>query len=131
MSGKGPERSEPDRFALSRLIDALPDAIILADEDGRIVDVNIQTVGLFGYSREELIDSYVEILLPGSMRQKHIDQRRGYVQKPRVRPMGYGDALSACHKDGHELKVEIRLAPYQSPDGFVVVACIREVAAEG
>ena len=128
MSGKPTGSVQPDRFALSSLIDALPDAIILADEDGRIVDVNTQTVGLFGYARDELIGSYVEILLPASKREKHVEQRRAYVEKPRIRPMGFGEPLVARHKDGHELQVEIRLAPYQSQDGFLVVGSIREVA---
>lgn len=128
MPGKQPDQANPDRFALSSLIDAMPDAIVLADEDGRIVDVNTQTVGMFGYSRTELIGARVELLVPGSLREKHIAQRQGYVQKPRVRPMGFGDPLYAHHKNGHEFQVEIRLAPYQAPDGFLVVASIREVA---
>ena len=128
MAGKQADPGQPDRFALSSLIDALPDAIILADEDGQIVEANTQAVGMFGYSRAELVGSKVEILIPGSMRKKHVTQRQGYVQKPRVRPMGFGAPLAARHKDGHELMVEIRLAPYQSPDGFLVVSSIREVA---
>jgi PAS domain S-box-containing protein len=127
MSGKQPDQANPDRFALSSLIDALPDAIVLADEDGQIVDANTQTVGMFGYSRAELIGAHVEILVPGSMRDKHVPQRQGYVQKPRVRPMGFGEPLFAQHKDGHEFQVEIRLAPYQSPNGFLAVASISEV----
>ena len=47
MSGKQPDQAKPDRFALSSLIDALPDAIVLADEDGKIVDVNTQAVGFW------------------------------------------------------------------------------------
>ncbi|MFC1640010.1 PAS domain S-box protein [Gemmatimonadota bacterium] len=128
MSGKQPDQVKPDRFALSSLIDALPDAIIMADEDGQIVKANTQAIGMFGYAREELIGAKVEILLPGSFHKAHIAQRRQYVQKPRVRPMGSGAPLSARHKDGHEFQVEIRLAPYQAPDGFLVVASIREVA---
>lgn len=131
MSGAAPRPSNPDRFALGSLIDAMPDAIVLTDENGRIVDVNTQAIGMFGYSRDELIGSYAEILLPPNMRENHVGQRRGYVERPRVRPMGFGDALCARHKDGHELKVEIRLAPYQSPDGFLVVASIREAVPKG
>lgn len=128
MSGKQPDQAKPDRFALSSLIDALPDAIVLADEDGKIVDVNTQVVGMFGYSRAELIGAKVELLVPGSRRDQHVGQRQGYVRQPRVRPMGFGDPLFAQHKDGHEFQVEIRLAPYQAPDGFLVVGSIREVA---
>ena len=129
MSGNASRSSKPDRFALSSLIDALPDAIILADEHGKIVSANTQAVGMFGYARDELVGAFVEILVPGNLREGHVAQRERYVQKPRVRPMGVGNVLSAQHKDGREIPVDIRLAPYQSPDGFLVVASIREVAA--
>jgi hypothetical protein len=66
-------------------------------------------------------------LVPANLREGHVAQRGQYVQKPRVRPMGVGSVLHALHKEGHEIPVEIRLAPYQSPDGFLVVASIREV----
>ena len=128
MSADAPRQSNPDRFALSSLIDALPDAIILANEQGCIVSANTQAVGMFGYSRDELVGSFVEMLVPGNFREGHVAQRKRYVQRPRVRPMGVGSVLPARHKDGHEIPVEIRLAPYQSPDGFLVVASIREVA---
>ncbi len=41
--------------------------------------------------------------------------------------MGAGLELFARHKDGHEFQVEIRLAPFQSADGPLVVSTIREV----
>lgn len=128
MLGKQSDSAKPDRFALSSLIDALPDAIVMTDDDGQIVEVNTQAVGMFGYSRAELLGAHVELLIPESLHEKHIGQRRSYVEKPRVRPMGFDDPLHALHKDGHEFHVEIRLAPYQSPDGFRVVASIRAVA---
>ena len=127
MSDKHRDQVQPERFALSSLIDAMPDAIIIADESGKIVDVNIQAVGMFGYAKMELVGAQVEVLVPESFHEEHALQRQQYVQKPRVRPMRSGAPISACHKEGHEFKVEIRLAPYQSPDGFLVVASIREV----
>ena len=129
MSEATPRPSNPDRFALSSLFDALPDAIILADEQGEIVAANTQAIVMFGYAREELVGSLVEMLVPANVRERHVGHREQYVEKPRVRPMGVGTVLHAIHKEGHEIPVEIRLAPYQSPDGFLVVASIREVGS--
>ena len=129
MPGKEPGSIEPARFALSSLIDAMPDAIVVVDKNGRIVDVNTQALGLFGYSRDELLGELVEILLPKGVRDLHVSERNRYVRSPRVRPMEADLDLSGRHKDGREFQVEISLAPHQSPEGLLVVSTIRSVVA--
>jgi protein-histidine pros-kinase len=128
MAGKDARLSEETRFAFSSLLDALPDAIVIADTDGNIVDANVQAVGMFGYSRAELLGEPVEMLVPEDVRERHVGERVKYVQRPRVRPMGAGARLFARHKDGHKFEVEINIAPYQSPGGLLVVGAIRVVA---
>ncbi len=129
MLGKEPGGLEPTRFALSSLIDAMPDAVVVVDTSGRIVDVNAQASGLFGYSRDELLGDLVEILLPQGVRDRHVSERDRYVRSPRVRPISDGLDLSGRHKDGREFPVEISLAPHQSPEGLLLVSTIRGVAA--
>ena len=126
---KKPDSPEPDRFAFSTFIDALPDAIVVVDRSGRIVELNIQAVGLFGYARTELLGEPVEMLLPERLRSHHVGERDRYNQSPHVRPMGAGMSLFARRKDGHEIPVEISLGPYQSADGPLVVGTIRDLSA--
>jgi protein-histidine pros-kinase len=126
---KEPNFPEPDRFAFPRFIDALPDAIVVVDRGGRIVELNVQAVGLFGYARAELLGEPIEKLLPERLRSRHVGERDRYNQSPHVRPMGAGMSLFARHKDGHEFPVEISLGPYQSEDGPLVVSAIRDLTA--
>ncbi len=119
---------QPDnRFAFSTLLDAMPDAIVIVDGDGKIVELNVRVVGMFGYTRQELIGEPVERLMPQRFRAGHTEDRARYAENPHVRPMGLGLELSGLRKDGREFPVEISLAPYHSPDGPVVVAAIRDV----
>jgi PAS domain S-box-containing protein len=46
------------------LLEAAPDAIIVADARGQIVLVNAETLRMFGYRREELVGQAIEILVP-------------------------------------------------------------------
>jgi protein-histidine pros-kinase len=85
---------------------------------------------MFGHTREELLGAEVDMLVPEEIRGGHANERKGFMERPRVRPMGAGMALSALHKDGHQFRIEINLAPYQAPDGLFVVAAIRDVAAQ-
>ena len=48
------------------LLEPAPDAIVIVDEHGRIVLTNVQTEKLFGYTRHELIQEHIEILVPPS-----------------------------------------------------------------
>ncbi len=126
---KQPDSPEPDRFAFSAFIDALPDAIVIVDRSGRIVELNIKAVGLFGYTRTELLGERVEMLLPERFRSRHVGERDRYNRSPHVRPMGAERSLLARHKDGHEFPVEISLGPYQSADGPLVISTIRDLTA--
>ena len=57
------------------LLEAAPDAIVIADSDGRIVMVNRQTEVWFGYQREELLGQPVELLVPERFRSEHVGHR--------------------------------------------------------
>ena len=115
----------PERFANSVLLDAMPDAIVMVDTEGRIVDLNVHALGMFGYARTELLGELVEILIPERSRGRHVGQRGEYFAAPHVRPMGTGIELAGRRKDGREFGIEVSLSPYLSQDGQLVVAAIR------
>src|ERR1700693_981949 len=110
-----------------RLLEAAPDAMIIVDRNGRMLLVNSQTESMFGYTREELLNQPVEILIPESFRQKHPQHRDGYYSAPYPRPMGSGLELLGRRKDGTTFPVEISLSPLEEPDGVLVTAAIRDV----
>src|ERR1039457_2859006 len=72
----------------SELLEALPDAIVAVDREGTIVQVNSQTLALFGYSRGELVGQKVETLVPESYRPQHPQHREKFTETPKTRRMG-------------------------------------------
>jgi diguanylate cyclase (GGDEF)-like protein/PAS domain S-box-containing protein/putative nucleotidyltransferase with HDIG domain len=112
---------------LRQLLESAPDAMVVAGEDGVIRTVNAQAERLFGYSREELVGSPVDRLIPTSRREAHAQHRAAFGSAPTARPMGAGRALRARRKDGSECPVEISLAPLQTEEGLLVTAAIRDV----
>ncbi|HXF35425.1 MAG TPA: ATP-binding protein [Candidatus Acidoferrales bacterium] len=110
------------------VVEAAPNAMILVNESGRIVYVNAQSEKLFGYSREELLDKAVEMLVPERFRAAHPALRAQFTAAPEARPMGAGRDLYGRCKDGSEIPIEIALNPLVTEEGSFVLAAIVNIA---
>lgn len=53
------------------LLDAVPDAILVVNQEGTILQINSQAESMFGYMRDELIGQRIEMLLPEQHRKQH------------------------------------------------------------
>ena len=109
------------------LLESAPDAIVIVDQDGRIVLVNSQAERMFGYPRAELIGQFVEVLIPEPLHGRHEHHRVGYIAHPRTRPMGSGLDLVARRRDGSVFPVEISLSPLHTPQGLLITSVIRDI----
>ncbi|MGL4610418.1 MAG: PAS domain S-box protein [Trueperaceae bacterium] len=113
---------------LTMLLEAPLDALMVVDQRGLIQMVNKQMETMFGYSRDELFGQTMEILLPHRFRRQHRQHVAGFLEKPRLRPMGTGLELYGLHKNGAEFPIEISLNPLQSSGTPLVSAAIRNVS---
>lgn len=111
------------------LLESAPDAIVMVTQSGEIVSVNNRTTELFGYTRSELENQKIEMLIPERYREAHSSNRDSYKNAPKIREMGAGKTLYGITKSGREFPVEISLSPVKdNSEGFKVIALIRDVS---
>ena len=121
------QRSTTSKPLFEELFAHSPDAILVVDPKGLIIEANAQSESLFGYARAELMGRPIEVLLPERFRKAHPGHRRDYAQNPHTRPMGAGLALYGLHQNGSEFPADIMLSPVQTPSPGCVVAVVRNV----
>jgi len=109
------------------LLDAAPDAMVIANKHGEIELVNQQAEKIFGYRREELIGRPVELLIPTEYHSRHVPHREKYFKDPNVRPMGADLELYGLRKGGIKFPVEISLSPISTEKGTLISAAIRDI----
>lgn len=118
---------KPDAVVLQVLLRAAPDAVIISDQQGRIVIASDHVRETFGTEPEGLLGKPVETLLPQRLRPVHERHRESYYSAPSTRPMGAGLDLVAVRADGTEFPAEISLSHIKTENGLLVMAIIRDV----
>jgi PAS domain S-box-containing protein len=113
--------------AVTDVLEAMPDGIVVADREGRIAFVNQQAETMSGYSRGELVGQPVETLVPAGRRPVHGHHRSAYQSAPVARSMGAELDIRLRRKDGSEVPVDIALSPMNAAAGRIFVAVVRDV----
>lgn len=122
-----PRQWQADMFRT--VVEVSPNAMVMADAQGRIEFANARTEQMFGYGREELVGEPVEILVPERFRAAHPRYLRGYFEAPEQRAMGAGRDLYGRRRDGTEFPVEIGLNPLENGGERFVLSVIIDITA--
>ncbi len=122
----------PGQYGFGRLFNKIRDAVVVADAaSGVIVLWNHAAERMFGYTEEEAFGASIEIVIPERFWQTHRDGMATYLQTFHGSLIDSDNpiAISARHKDGHEIPVELTLNPIHQPDLYspTVMAIIRDV----
>lgn len=101
---------------LRALLRKAPDALILTDEKGAVINMNDQAVALFGYELGEIVGSNIEHLLPEALRPRLVELRAAFERDPARRSLVDGESFSVQRADGSEVPVELSLSLVSNGD---------------
>ena len=107
--------------------EASPDALLVVNREGRIVNANQRTAVIFGYPRAEVPGSSIESLIPINPQRLQTVHLENYARLPGTRPMGEGTEVQGRRNDGSAFPVEVYLSPLQTSRGAEVLATVRDI----
>jgi PAS domain S-box-containing protein len=111
------------------LLEAAPDAMVVVNQSGEIVLLNVQAEKQFGYRRDELLRQKVKSIIPEGFAERLIADGTRSAAEALAQQIGTGLELSGRRKDGSEFPIEIMLSPLESAEGILVTAAIRDISA--
>ena len=110
------------------LMEAAPDAMVVVNQNGEIVLLNVQAEKQFGYRRDELLGQKVTNIVPEGFAERLIADDLRSSEDALAQQIGTGIELNGLRKDGSEFPIEIMLSPLESPEGTLVTAAIRDIS---
>jgi len=110
------------------LLEAAPDAMVVVNQRGDIVLVNVQAKKQFGYVGDELVGQPVKAIIPQGFAERLIADGTRTAAEALAQQMGTGIELVARRKDGGEFPIEIMLSPLESAEGILITAAIRDIS---
>lgn len=114
-----------------QFIEAIPDPVLITNDQGIIVKINRQAEHCFGYSRTELIGQPIEMLMPQRFQRIHPGHRSAFVtghMGDYSKAMAQGRKVVASCKDGTEFPVEVSLGSLESEGTRFVICTLRNVS---
>jgi PAS domain S-box-containing protein len=117
-----------DLKVLLNLLELSPDAIMLVNEETRIISTNYEAESMFGYDRGELSGLELTLLVPDKYKAAHPALCEKYFSAPSKREMtAIHVDVFAKRKDGSEFPVQVCLAPLQSQQGLLGMVTVRDL----
>jgi PAS domain S-box-containing protein len=109
------------------LLEAAPDAMVVVNQSGAIVLLNVQAEKQFGYRRDELVGQQVKNIIPEGFAERLIADALRSVEDALAQQIGTGIELTGRRKNQSEFPIEIMLSPLESTEGILVTAAVRDI----
>lgn len=115
-------------WAFRGLFDESPYGLLIINDHGDIVMVNKVLAASLGYTQAELVNHALQLLLPERYRGAHGGLMASYINTGESRMMGQGRDLTALHKDGSEVPVEIGLSRVRWQRQQMTLAVVSDIS---
>jgi two-component system, sensor histidine kinase and response regulator len=121
------QEAEGGRARLQAIFDAVIDAIVTIDVNGRILQWSSGAQRIFGYVPEEVVGADLTILMPQPHRSGHAGYVSSFLKTRKAKIIGIGRELTAIRKDGTEFPIELAVSEVRNGDEVFFTGILRDI----
>src|ERR1700722_4928529 len=126
MRGGG-ELGDSERLARG-IVDTALDGFAQMDEDGIIVDWNLQAATIFGWPFEEAVGKKLgNLIVPAAHRARHGEGLAQFLATGKSEILGKRFVIEALRRDGKEIKIELSVTALRRRSGWLFNGFMRDV----
>ena len=114
---------------LNSIFASVPEAIVVADSHGKIVQCNVATAEIFGFSWRELIGQNVNVLMQSDERHVHDGYLHTYQRTGEKRLMAQPRVVQGMRKDGTLFPVRVTVKETRVDDAHFFIGVIQDFTA--
>lgn len=114
---------------LNSIFASVPEAIVVADARGRIVQCNVATAEIFGFAHNELVDQNISILMQTHERDDHDDYLRAYAKTGQKHLLNQPRIVRGMRKDGTLFPVRVTVKETRVDDAHFFIGVIQDFTA--
>jgi two-component system, OmpR family, phosphate regulon sensor histidine kinase PhoR len=112
-----------------QILDSAQEAFVSMDSDSMIIDWNPQAQETFGWPRDEVLGRLLsDTIIPPRFREAHQNGVARFLETGDGPVLNQRLELSALHRDGHELPVELTISPLSRGGGYEFHAFLRDIS---
>jgi PAS domain S-box-containing protein len=109
----------------SQLVQGMAEAVIIASNDGTILEWNAAAERVFGWSRQQAVGENIDMLIPDNQKDQHWE---GYDRVLEAGQSKYSDgsllSVSSLKSDGTRVGIEMSYTPLRQGDKVVAIAAV-------
>ncbi|MBX3582131.1 MAG: PAS domain S-box protein [Rhizobiaceae bacterium] len=118
-----------DAVIYAAVVDSALDAVIVVDEQGRVVTMNASAETTFGYPKSEALGRSIgELIVPENYREAHEAGMARYRATGIPHVLGRRVEMEARRKDGTILPIELAITEVTLPEGRYFTANLRDLS---
>jgi two-component system sensor kinase FixL len=113
---------------LSSILDTVPDAMVVIDEQGVMQSFSTAAERLFGWTAAEAIGRNVKMLMPSPYREGHDGYLEHYLRTGERRIIGLGRVVVGERKDGSTFPMELAVGEMRSSGQRFFTGFVRDLS---
>jgi PAS domain S-box-containing protein len=114
---------------LNSIFTSVPEAIVVSDAKGNIVQCNAATAEIFGYQQSELLSQNISILMRPQERVLHDGYLEAYQQTGRKRLMNQPRVVQGMRSDGAPFPVRLTISETRVNDAHFYIGVMQDFTA--